>query len=63
MQICGTDGKELDTAPSGVKVRLGKVFRLPNQGMADFMGELKLLSDKDLEDFREWFKARGYPCN
>lgn len=57
------DGQPMDRNPRGVKVRLGDVFRREGQGMKDFMDELKLLTEKDLEDFRGWFGAAGYPCN
>jgi hypothetical protein len=44
------------------KVRLSQVFKKPGQTIMDFMNETKLLTEKDLEDFRGWFRAAGYPC-
>ncbi len=61
--ILDTTGNELTNAstPSGVKVRLARVFKRSGQTMVDFNNEVKELTDKDLSDFSEWFTAAGYP--
>lgn len=55
----GTDTKR---EPSACKVRLARIFKRPEQSMVEIMNELKTLTDKDLQDFRDWFAAAGYPC-
>lgn len=63
MQILKADGTEMSKEPRGLKLRICDVFKKPGQGSADIMGEIKQLTDKDLEDFRSWFNAAGYPVN
>jgi hypothetical protein len=55
-------GTDLKKEPQACKVRLARVFKLPTQSMVDIMNELKTLTDKDMDDFRAWFAAAGYPC-
>lgn len=55
-------GTELKREPQACKVRLARVFKRPDQGMVDIMAELKTLTEKDIEDFRQWFTDAGYPC-
>lgn len=58
------DGTAQDRSKSmGVKVRLAQVFRKSGQSTLEIMSELKMLSDKDLADFKGWFEQEGYPCN
>lgn len=58
------DGTAQDRSKSvGVKVRLAQVFRKNGQSTLEIMAELKMLSDKDLADFKGWFEQEGYSCN
>ena len=55
-------GHLMQKEPQACKVRLARLYKRPDQTMVDIMGELKLLTDKDLEDFKRWFNEAGYPC-
>lgn len=55
------DGSALNPAPVALTTRLAEVFRRPGDGMANFMSEVKALTDRDRADFRAWFIAAGHP--
>lgn len=55
-------GTDMKREPQAVKIRLSKVYRSTTQSLQDVMAELKTLTEKDLQDFRDWFAAAGYPC-
>lgn len=58
-----SSGNELDTTLRGLKLRLSTVFKSPGQSMTSMMAELRTLTPKDEDDFRDWFNAAGYPVN
>lgn len=63
MQLTKYDGSDMVTTPRAVKLRLADVFRRPDQTATAFIaGELKQLTEADLNDFRAWFAEAGYPC-
>lgn len=55
-------GTDLKRDPQACKVRLARIYKTSGQSMMQIMEELKTLTEKDLEDFRTWFAAAGYPC-
>lgn len=55
-------GHLLQKEPQACKVRLARLFKKPEQSMVEVMNELKQLTEKDMEDFKVWFTAAGYPC-
>lgn len=61
MQITNADGSAPLSTARSLKLRLVDTFRKPGQSSMDIMGEIKLLTDKDLEDFRGWFIEVGLP--
>jgi len=57
------DNSPLTRDVQGVKVRLANVFKRPEDNMLAIMNQIRELTPKDLEDFKTWFEAAGYPCN
>lgn len=55
------DGTPCNPEAIGLNARLAEVFRRPDDKMASFIAELKLLTDKDRADFAAWFTTAGLP--
>lgn len=61
MMILDFTGKDLDKTPATVKMRLMKTYRKSGQTIQELNMELKMLSEKDMTDFRDMFEKDGYP--